>query len=255
MNSKLAVIIIFAIALLGCTKYSSAQTTAEVKNKILIAPFNPDLYLSDAEQDIMRQTNRTPDQYREFFRKTIDLKILGQFQTVMPAYSLAQDTTQKAKRELAIFYRQCGYKYDNAKGKGINKDESKKKGISFSKKKENDIPGYITTRGDAKFMNAEITDTSFYNHLLSEYDSNYMLSVNQMEIKTNYSSCIDIANKVYRREVILHYSIYNEKGTVIDGNFLVAYFPSNSNKDTEIAERTFPELAEMLKKQLQSAIK
>jgi hypothetical protein len=255
MNSKLAVIIAFAITFLGCVKYSSAQTSTEVKNKILIAPFNPDMYLSDAEQDIMRQTNRTPDQYREFFRKTIDLKILGQLQTVMPAYSLAQDTTQKAKRELAIFYRQCGYKYDNAKGKGISKDEGKKKGFSFSKKKENDIPGYITTRGDAKFMNAEITDTSFYHHLLSEYDSNYMLSVNQMEIKTNYSSCIDIANKVYRREVIIHYSIYNEKGTVIDGNFLVAYFPSNSNKDTEISERTFPELAEMLKTQLQSAIK
>lgn len=255
MNSKLTIIIVFAIAFLGCTKYSSAQTTAEVKNKILIAPFNPDLYLSDAEQDIMRQTNKTPDQYREYFRKTIDLKVLGQLQTVMPTYSLAQDTSQKAKRDLSIFYRQCGYKYDDAVGKGIKKDESKKKGFSLSKKKENDIPGYITTRGDSKFMNAEISDTAFYRHLLNEYESNYMLSINQMEIKTNYSSCIDIANKVYRREVILHYSIYNEKGTVIDGNFLVAYFPSNSNKDTDIAERTFPELAEMLKSQLQSLVK
>ena len=110
MKSKLTIIIVFAIAFFGCTKYSSAQTTAEVKNKILIAPFNPDLYLSDAEQDIMRQTNKTPDQYREYFRKTIDLKVLGQLQTVMPTYSLAQDTSQKAKRELSIFYRQCGYK-------------------------------------------------------------------------------------------------------------------------------------------------
>lgn len=255
MYSKLAVIIVLSVALLGCANSSSAQTSTEVKNKILIAPFNPDLYLSDAEQDIMRQTNKTPEQYREYFRKTMDLKILGQLQTVMPAFSLGQDTTKKAQRELAIFYRQCGYKYDNAKGKGLNKEEGKKKGFSLSKKKENDIPGYITTRGDAKFMNAEISDTAFYHHLLSEYESNYMLSVNQMEIKTNYSSCIDIANKIYKREVILHYSIYNDKGTVIDGNFLVAYFPSNSNKDTEISERTFPELAEMLKKQLQSAIK
>ncbi len=255
MNSIRTIIIVIAIAFLGCTKYTLAQTTAAATNKILIVPFNPDLYLSDAEQDIMRQTNKTPDQYREFFRKTIDLKILGQLQTVMQSYSLVQDTTQKAKRELAIFYRQCGYKYEIAKEKGINKEEGKKKGFSFSKKKENDIPGYITTRGDAKFMNAEISDTAFYHHLLKEYDSNYMLSINQMEIKTNYSSCIDIANKVYRREVILHYSIYNEKGVVIDGNFLVAYFPSNSNKDTDIAERTFPELAEMMKAQLQSAIK
>ena len=133
--------------------------------------------------------------------------------------------------------------------------DDKKKGFSLSKKKESEVPGYITTRGDSKFMNAEISDTAFYHHLLSEYQSNYMVSINQMEIKTNYSSCIDIANKVYRREVILHYSIYNEKGIVIDGNFLVAYFPSNSNKDTDIAERTFPELAEMLKSQLQSIVK
>ena len=255
MKSKFTIIIFIALGFLGFAKYASAQTSTEVKNKILIAPFNPDLYLSDAEQDIMRQTNKTPDQYREFFRKTIDLKILGQLQTVMPAYSLGQDTTQKAKRELAIFYRQCGYKYDNAVGKGIKRDDDKKKGFSLSKKKESEVPGYITTRGDSKFMNAEISDTAFYHHLLNEYQSNYMVSINQMEIKTNYSSCIDIANKVYRREVILHYSIYNEKGIVIDGNFLVAYLPSNSNKDTDIAERTFPEIAEMLKSQLQSIVK
>lgn len=232
-----------------------AQTVSEATNKILIAPYNPDLYLSDAEQDIMHQTNKTPEEYRTFFRKTLDLKILGQLQTVIPAYSLMQDSSLKALRELAIFYRQCGYKYDNAIGKGVNKEERKKKGFSFPHKKENDVPAYITTRGDSKFMNAVISDTAFFHYLLKEYQCNYMLSVNQMEIKTNYSSCIDITNKVYRREVILHYSLYNEKGEVVDGNFLVAFFPSNSNRDTEIAERTFPELAKTLKSQLESTIK
>ena len=96
-------------------------------------------------------------------------------------------------------------------------------------------------------MNSTVPDTAFYKSLLTKYHADYLLSINQFEIKTNYKSCIDIANRIYRRELMIHYSLLDANGKVVQGNFVTTYFPSNSNRDTEIAERVFPEIANMLK--------
>ena len=63
------------------------------------------------------------------------------------------------------------------------------------------------------------------------------------EIKTNYNNCIDIARHVYKRELIISYSVYDAKGKQVDGNLAHAYFPSDSNRASDIAERTFPVIA------------
>jgi len=49
---------------------------------------------------------------------------------------------------------------------------------------------------------------------------------------------------------MIHYSLLDAKGKVVIGNFAMAYFPSNSNLDTDIAERVFPEIASQLKNAL-----
>jgi hypothetical protein len=219
------------------------NVAAQTAHKILILSFNPELYLSDAEQDIIFHNKKTPEVYRQFFRSSLDLKILGEVKSIAPAYSLMQDTSKGAREELNLFYAQCGYKYENPIGASKNKEKDEKKKSALFKKKEEEVPGFITTRGDAKFMNAEISDTAFYSYLMAQYDTDLALSINQFEIKTNYNSCIDIANKIYRRELIIHYTVFNRSAKIVAGNYAVAYFPSNSNKDTEIAELTFSEIA------------
>lgn len=228
---------------------------AQVGHKILILPFNPELYLSDAEQDLIIHNNKSPEVYRQFFRTSLDLKILGEVKSVFPAYSIMQDTSLGAREELRIFFSQCGYKYENPIGPAKNKEKEEKKKSGLFKKKEEEVPGFITTRGDAKFMNAEISDTSFYGYLMSQYDADMALSINQFEIKTNYNSCIDIANKIYRRELIIHYTVFDRNAKVVAGNYAVAYFPSNSNKDTEIAELTFSKIAKEVREHISVILK
>jgi hypothetical protein len=228
---------------------------AQIGHKILILPFNPELYLSDAEQDLILHNKKSPELYRQFFRSSLDLKILGEVKSIVPAYSIMQDTSLGAREELSLFYSQCGYKYENPIGPSRNKEKDEKKKSGLLKKKEEEVPSFITTRGDAKFMNAEISDTSFYGYLMSQYDADIALSINQFEIKTNFNSCIDIANKIYRRELIIHYTIFDRTAKIVAGNYAVAYFPSNSNKDSEIAEITFSEVAKEIREHISVIIK
>jgi len=221
---------------------SNAQDSASTK--ILLLPFNPDMYLSDIEQDIIQNTKMTPEEYRAYFRRALDSKIQGELKSYRPTVSLMSDNEGDDKKELREFYAQAGYSYLEPVGKGVGKAVDKKKGLFEKKTTEEKAPLYITTRGDDKFMNAAVTDKENFKGLLSVNGCNYAVSINQFEIKTNYSSCIDLSRKLYRRELIIHYSIWDANAKLIGGNFLVVYFPSDVNKPQEIVDKTFKSIAE-----------
>ena len=234
---------------------ASAQDS--IKNtSILLVPFQLEFYLSDAERDIMAQTKRSPEEYRDYFRKTLDLKIQAELEVLGPCVSLLQDTTLQGRNLLEMFYGKAGYSYaDPVGGRTLSKSEIKKQKKQFELHPDaQTAPQTITTRGDSKFMQVEMGDTSFLNYLFQLYQSNYIVSINQFEIKTNYNSCIDIANKIYRRELLIHYSILKANGKQVRGNFCMEFFPSSTNSDREIVERTFPGIASSIHKEIAEEI-
>ena len=103
-------------------------------------------------------------------------------------------------------------------------------------------------------MQAAVKDTTFFRKMTLQYGSDHVISINQLEIKTNYNTCIDIANKIYRREVIVHYSIFDKQGREVSGNFAYSFFPSDSNRDTAIAERCFPEISTAIAAHLRAVL-
>ena len=228
----------------------------QVNTSILLIPYQPEFYLSDAERDIMQQSERNPDEYRTYFRKVLDLKLMAELETIGPVHSMLQDTGTAGMRDLARYYGTTGFSYAEPVGPRIpDKKEIRKEDKKFELfKDQHRAPQTITTRGDTKFMQAEPGDTAFFATLASKHHAGLIISINQFEIRTNYNSCIDIANKIYRREILLHYSIFLPNGKQIRGNFLMEFFPSNSNREQDIAEKCFPLLAAQLKKQAEEAL-
>ncbi len=246
-------IVIFIVC---CSKCMAQLSDTTQHHRILIIPFQPEYYLSDAEQDIMQQTHKTPDEYRAYFRRVLDLKIEATLSTLIPCNSLMQDTSKSVRNDMDNYYSKAALKYEFPIASKQNKSIKIKSEVA-SKEIENQhsAPQYASIKGDTKFMNSTVPDTAFYKSLLTKYHADYLLSINQFEIKTNYKSCIDIANRIYRRELMIHYSLLDANGKVVQGNFITTYFPSNSNRDTEIAERVFPEIANLLKSSIIDLLK
>lgn len=240
--------LIISILVICCSKSMAQQSDTNQQHRILIIPFQPEYYLSDAEQDIMQQTHKTPDEYRAYFRRVLDLKIEASLSTIIPCNSLMQDTSKSVRNDLEHYYSKAALKYEFPIASKQNKSMKSKSDVTSNEiENQHSAPQYATIKGDTKFMNSTVPDTAFYKSLLTKYHADFLLSINQFEIKTNYKSCIDIANRIYRRELMIHYSLLDANGKVVQGNFVTTYFPSNSNRDTEIAERTFPKLAEQIK--------
>ena len=250
MRNYIVIVVLFFLQM-------DASAQDSIKNtSILLVPFQLEFYLSDAERDIMAQTKRSPEEYRDYFRKTLDLKIQAELEVLGPCVSLLQDTTLQGRNLLEMFYGKAGYSYaDPVGGRTLSKSEIKKQKKQFELHPDaQTAPQTITTRGDSKFMQVEMGDTSFLNYLFQLYQSNYIVSINQFEIKTNYNSCIDIANKIYRRELLIHYSILKANGKQVRGNFCMEFFPSSTNSDREIVERTFPGIASSIQKEIAEEI-
>lgn len=196
----------------------------------------------------MKSTSKSQEEYQRYFRYSLDRKLSGELESVLPTISLLQDTTNDAVKDLYSYYKKANYNYSNPIGIKKDKKKAKKSSKEESTEEENQHTAqeYDKSNANQKFMNAQLADSVFLTNLCTKYKADLIVSVNQMEIVTNYNTCIDIANRIYQRDVIIHYTIMNAKGKVLIGNLAKSSFPSNSNLDTEIAERTFPQISKVI---------
>jgi hypothetical protein len=227
----------------------SAAADTLIPHKVMLIPFDPLYYLSDAEQDIIEQTKKDPEKIRDSFRRTIDYNIKQAILKHYPCISLLNDVDSmpSLKEVLILVYSKTGYRYDKVMPTLISQgatDTLKKKKNNSSEIKDSKIAAeYVTVKGDAQYMNAVIKKPTVLNELYNQYGTDVFVFVNQFEIKTNYNSCLDIANKIYKRELMLHFSIFNKEGKQLAGSYAMSFFPSDTNAASDIMKNCFPDIA------------
>lgn len=230
----------------------SPQKDSVIQHKVMLIPYDPMFYLSDAEQDIIEQTKKDPRIIRESFRNTIDYNIQRAIKKRQPCISLLNDVDSipSLKEALISIYSKTGYRYDKPMPLPTPVKQAKQDSLRSNKATDNKdaedskiAAKYLTVKGDAQYMNAVITKPTVLNDLYKQYGTDIFVFVNQFEIKTNYNSCLDIANKIYKREVQLHFSVYDKTGKQLAGAYAMTFFPSDSNVAHDIMNNCFPDLA------------
>lgn len=232
---------------------TEVDSSAAVYHKVMLIPYDPQFYLSDAEQDIREATKKDPPVIRESFRKNIDYNIKRAINKYRPCISLLNDVDSfpALKEVLMEIYSRTGYRYDKPMPipvKPEKADSVEKKNIKPNKETldSRTAPQYIAVKGDAQYMNTVLSKPGILNDFFSQYGTDLFVFVNQFEIKTNYSSCLDIANKIYKREILLHFSVFDKNGKQLAGTYITSYFPSDSNNAFDIMKNCFPELAKFV---------
>jgi hypothetical protein len=156
------------------------------------------------------------------------------------------DYTNEGDNDLTWIYASIDYKVekrdkklavknamlmDNVMGK-IN--SSKAKDLNVSK-------GYESDSKHKEYLNAVITDPNLLPHLTEKYGVKMFVFINQVEIYTNYDKYLDEENKIYERQIKLHYSVYDTKGGQILGDLAVInFFPAKNEDIDKIIMERFP---------------
>lgn len=221
---------------------------------VMVIPFDPGMYFSDSDQMLAEYNRKSIPEVRKQFRYGLNANLSAQILSSHGSRSMLQDTTKDVQEDLYVIYKNITYFNDKSTGPQVlqpgEKPANKNGGVAglFKKKtdkdQQNNTDALMPEKHEAQdYINVKIHSKEMMSYLSDKYNTDVFLFINQFNIVTNYEHCLDRANNVFDREVLVHYSVFDANGNQLSGDVARVHFPSNSNNIAEIMKVNFPELS------------
>ena len=232
------------------SQVNKAETTVlpdKAAQRVMVIPFDPALYFSDADNDIAWQSDMPKQKVRYAFRTQLNASLTAPgFETI----NMLQGSMPN-EEELSRIYKAVTYSYQDITYSNFNpvpppKEKGLKAWLKNTKSKVG-LPAPETpvavADDERKYYGVQLTDSAFFAALHQQYQSDYYLFVNQFEIFTDYTNCIDRTTQNFVRNFRVHYSIFDAKGEIIAGNKVLIPYVSNVNDINKIIKENLPKIA------------
>ena len=226
----------------------------KTRKRVLIIPFDPYLYFSDADDEIAHASRLHRTEVRQMFRKRLDALVDPPgYETIHLLGGIFKDSIGELNR----IYKSVSYNYQDILDNGREIDEQfnkeNERHLTF-KDRVNTLKDPVAAsknvfgnkEEDSRYFGVKIKDPNFYNYFNAKYDLDYYVFINQFEVKTNYAHCLDRAAQNYERSFVVHYSIFNRNGDQLTGNRLKVYYESNSSNIQKIIKDNIPKIARQI---------
>jgi len=236
--------------------------------RIILVPFKPYDYKSDADADIAKQNELEPTYVKLVFRSSFDQVLSNSLRNRFEVIRLNLDSPAEYKEDLQSFYNSTGTVYERpllvrpsqtdidkankTKTQMFIDEMAKMLNIDRTPKTYQGVDGgeFKAPNELTRYYKTSITNPNIIPYMQEKYQNDYFLFINMMEVTTRYDQCIDLENKNYNREFSIHYTLYDQKGKQIVGNVITLLFPSNTNKINDIIAKNFGVIAKEINKSL-----
>jgi len=266
---KLSLLLIVALAAFNTYAQNNtmgAAVTAENsgKSKVLIIPFEPKLYISDIDNQLAKENEMNFRDIKAKFRAALDQNIflsLKQYYSPLSFYMIPQED---AIKELSYIYNSIGYKYEvMPQEEVVEKETAGKKLMGKFKKKQKEEEyveagiqnGQVVSQVDnrEKYMQTKISNDNLINTLNQQYQAEYYVFVNELDIKKalNEQNNGGLQGN-YQREIKVHYTIFDNKETVVSSGAIKALFDSRENDIEKIIKTQFALISNKIAEKLVS---
>lgn len=259
--NKIFFILILCVSTIKIVAQNNTMGTAVTaestgKSKVLIIPFEPRLYVSDIDRDLVQENEMNFQDIKAKFRAALDQNIyvsLKKYYSPLSFYTIPQED---AIKELSYIYNSIGYKYEVMPVEEVvEKENAGKKLMSKFKKKEKEEEyeeasiqnGQIISQVDdrEKYMMTKISNDNLINTLNKQYQATYYLFINELDIKRTMQESGGL-NSQSQREIKVHYTIFNNQEKVMESGAIKTLFNSNENDIEKIIKSEFPLIADKL---------
>ena len=228
------------ICLFAFPSFCIAQSTEPpipTKPTILVIPYMPAMHLSDADQDISEESEMNINDVRVAFRTGIVKKLNQQFSEIYDARVPDEGFVSRSEKDYDMLYHSIAFEQDSTSPiKNPKRFAVVDTTIKGKKTKQKEI--------DKTYINGAVRDPQLLPDYSKKYGADYFILLNEFDIKTHFDDCIDLALKIYRRDLKIHYTIYNKRGQELYGDVAVVHFPSNNNNVNQIIDQNFPKIAD-----------
>lgn len=239
------------------TMPQSSGPESEHVSTVLVIPFHQTrYYFSDCDKNIAAESKLKMPQVRHNFRQGFDYATESRFRNSYESVNLVQKKDPADVAYLKDFYRNVTYTYEtptrleNGASKGVwNKFKQKVRQIGQKESEEEveEVEAYTQLSAkDDRYMALNWTETEYLESLVSEYQPNYIVTINQFEIKTDYPRCIDRELGNYTRRLKVHYNVFDPSGNRIAGDVVTAKYNSTTDDIHRIIQDNFGMLADYI---------
>jgi hypothetical protein len=233
----LRLILIIVILATTSLQAQTSDSLPERKISVMVIPYMPAMHMSDADQDIAEESQMEIGQVRAEFRKGIIRKMNQRFVEVYDAQVPNESFVASNTGDIDMIYHSLAFESDSTSPmKNPKKFAVVDTAITGKKTKKKEI--------DKTYINAVPRDPQLLPDFAKKYNADYFVMLNEFDIKTHFDDCIDLALKIYRRDLKFHYTIYNHRGEKLYGDVAVVHFPSNENNVEQIVEANFGKVAD-----------
>lgn len=233
-------------------KYTPAHASQHTQ-RVLVIPFDPYLYFSDADHDIGLQSRIPPQNVRYIFRARLNAFLDPKGFT---SINLLNTSFPDSTNQLRTIYQSLAYSYQDIAYSRFNPLPAKPKTLAtgpkawFQRQKEKLGLTQSEEKGVAekggKYYGVKVKNPSFYSYFNQQYHVDYYLFVNQFEIHTDYTNCIDRVTQNFERELVVHYTIYTAQGELVAGNKINIPYVSNINDVDTIVRDNLNKMAQRI---------
>ncbi len=223
--------------------------------QVLIIPFDPYLYFSDADDEIAARSNMPRTKIRQVFRKRLNAMLEAPgYENIYLLGGKAKDTLS----DLNKVYSSVTYNYQEVINNPKLKDDdlqasASKDNRSWLDKQKEKFAGntndskYDLPKDHGKYFGVRIKNPQeFFSYFNTKYGIDYYVFISQFEVKTNYEHCLDRAANNFERTFTTHFSIFDSTGKQIAGNKFKTHYNSNSNSVMQIVADNMPKVAERI---------
>ena len=230
-----------AVASVSDTSIVNEQAT------VIVIPYMPAMHLSDADYDIAEGSQMEMPKMRSALRQGIVKALNKKFAEVYNVQRLNSDFVNDDNRDMDVLYHTLLFEGDSV--------YPSKNPIRFAIKDTVPVKkGTKKLKPESQYMNVGIYDEMLIPDLSKKYNANYIIFLNEIDIKTHFDDCLNLALKIYRRDLKIHYSIFDKSGKQIYGDVAVSHFGSNTNDVNEIINENFPSISNYILTSLKKVV-
>lgn len=216
--------------------YSIKASDENASADYILLPFDPNYYMSDVEVEIGQYNKMKSIEIREYFREELDRKLFVTIKNKKQIKSMLMSGGNNTIKDLSFVLESVKYEYVPLEILPTNKNEKIKKINTGQLDKKSST--------QAKYMRATCANKEVFDELFKKNNSNYIISINQFEIKNSFTDQIEIQQNVHKRKINVHYNILDKNGKTIYGGIASSEFANNVLDIKEIAKLNFGKISE-----------
>jgi hypothetical protein len=225
--------------------------------KIMIIPFNPSYHKRDISQDLKQYSEKfnkeKVQEVKAWFSFGLDENISPRILTLGSSQEkkvLLNDFATDTDNDIKKIYSNIEYRAEKRDKKYGNKNAmlvdnlmgKLKQGKATSSM--NFHQDYESDKKHKEYTNVYIADPTILPHVAERYGVQLFVFINQFEIFTDYKKCLDQENKIYQRQIKLHFSIFDRDGDQLYGDLaVISFYPTVSKDIDQIIMERFPVVA------------